>query len=603
MARSHARFGWFVVAAIVASGCLGSSGPQPPLAPDPHLLPPVPGSFDLTGNWSKVLEPGPFPIGSPEILWVTSEHDGIALPLLLFRPIVPTNQRVPIIVEFSPYWPDMLSVEALLADPELRHPVQSLVDNFVPHGYAVALVATRGTSNAGGCMDALGPAERSDIDQLLDWLGEQPWSSGRVGAIGHSQSGGNAWLAAATGNKYLATIVVNAAFVDLFQVAFRNGTNGVFGSPVIPLFHAQAAFTRTGFHPEHALCPVVAEAALWSATATATGERDPGGFWAERDLRSRILENYRGSVLVSHGLKDWLVTPSSTYPFVNELERSGIEVKHLLGQWEHKYPDWNAAQDRASRWDWAEILRAWWDRHLKQDAAVTTGAGVEVQDTQGWWRTEDAWPPQDSAPRTFYLAPADRLLDEPSSETGSVVVSTSSDYYPQPFQRPVREDAVSAFPCLGCPRFSTERLPDELRFAGPVKVPLRVTSMGAGGALTAHLYVVYPAAWYGIDQIPVIERLTSGMIDLRFADGTESPKPVVPGQPLSVALQLEPIDAVLPAGGRLVLELAQAGYGERVPTFTSGPMQVAIGGDASRLEVFAFERDEGRFFLPPGHGP
>lgn len=605
MTTSRARkpLAFLLLLAAVLGGCLGNPpAPAEPAAMRGGSLQSLPGAFDLLGNWSRVLHPGPFGVAEPEIVRLTSAHDGIEFPLLLVRP-EGVKGPAPVIAEFSPYWPDMTDVEAVVSSPGMRFPLEFLVGNYVPHGYAVALVAMRGTSNAGGCMEALGPGERADVDQTLTWLGTQSWSSGRVAAIGHSQSGGNAWLAASTGNPHLATIVTNAGFPDLFHVSFRNGTNGVFGSALFPLYHSQAAATRTGLHPEHALCPVVAEGLAWSATAAATGDRDPGGFWEDRDLRPLIQQKYGGSVFVAHGLQDWLVPPSSEYPFANALADEGLPVKSLLGQWEHKYPDWNAAQDPASRWDWAEILLAWFERWLKDDAEAEVGPVAQVQDSLGWWRDETRWPPADAVARTLYLAPDDRLTTGPTSETGSVTVGASVDYYPQPLQRPVREDSVSAFPCLGCPRFSTERLEHELRFAGATRVPLAVTPTGPGGALVAHLYVVYPAAWYGTDQIPVIQRLTSGMIDLRFADGGDAAKPVVPGQPLTVRLQLEPADAVVPAGGRLVLELVQSGYGERVPAAPNYPMQVAVGGDRSRVELSVFDRTEGTFFLPPGTAP
>lgn len=594
-----------LVLAAALAGCTGRTETVPQSLPpggfsSTNVFAPA---FDLTGNWSRVLEPGPYGIGAPEIVRLKSQHDGIEFPLALVLPRVPDGQRVPVLVEFSPYWPDMTDPKAFLASPSVHFAREFLVGNFAPHGYAVALVATRGTSNAGGCIEALGPGERADVDQTLTWLATQPWSTGRIGAIGHSQSGANAWLAAATANPHLATIVANAAYVDLFHIAFRNGTNGLFGTPILPLFHVQAAATRTGLHPEHAMCPVVAESIAWSATGAVTGTRDPAGFWTARDLRPLIKERYRGSVLAVHGLQDWLVTPSAEYPWLNELAASGVTVKQLLGQWEHKYPDWNAAHDPASRWDWAEILLHWFDFWLREDATRDLGPVAQVQDSLGWWRSESGWPPADAQARTFYLAPDGRLGDGPGNGAASVPVGPTLDYFPQPLQRPARADAVSAFPCLGCPRFSTQRLETELRFAGAPRVPVTITPGGPGGVLAGHLYVIYPAAWYGAGQVPVIERLTSGMIDLRFADGGESAAPVVLGRSLTVRLQLEPVDAVIPAGGRLVLELVEGAYGERLPGAPNYPMWVEVGGDRSRLEVKTFDRGAGSFFRPPGASP
>ncbi|HWL65024.1 MAG TPA: CocE/NonD family hydrolase, partial [Actinomycetota bacterium] len=66
------------------------------------------------------------------------------------------------------------------------HPLQTmdlracepfLTENFIPHGYAVAFLAIRGTADSGGCMNLMGSGERADIDQAITWLGDQGWSN------------------------------------------------------------------------------------------------------------------------------------------------------------------------------------------------------------------------------------------------------------------------------------------------------------------------------------------------------------------------------------------------------------------------------------------
>ena len=38
-------------------------------------------------------------------------------------------------------------------------------------------------------------------------------------------------------------------------------------------------------------------------------------YWAERNLKQRILDNYQGSVFLIHGLQDWNVDPHAAIPF------------------------------------------------------------------------------------------------------------------------------------------------------------------------------------------------------------------------------------------------------------------------------------------------
>ena len=52
-------------------------------------------------------------------------------------------------------------------------------DHYVARGYAVALAHTYGMGNSRGCHDLLGPREIDGAAAVVEWLGEQPWSTRR----------------------------------------------------------------------------------------------------------------------------------------------------------------------------------------------------------------------------------------------------------------------------------------------------------------------------------------------------------------------------------------------------------------------------------------
>jgi hypothetical protein len=117
-------------------------------------------------------------------------------------------------------------------------------------------------------------------------------------------------------------------------------------------------------------------------------------------------------------------------------------------------------------------------------------------------------------------------------------------------------------------------------------------------------------------------------MDLRFADGSTTAKPIVPGQPIMALMQFSPADVVLQPGTHLELSLGQG----RVPQdpFTDGgyfamqdrtpkegpiPSQtlplyplampgststvILHGGASSALILDAFSRNGTGFFAPP----
>ena len=142
--------------------------------------------------------------------------------------------QVPVIAEIGPYYDDG-DVDALTPADRLG---RFLIENFVPHGFGVAQVSVFGTGESNHCMDLMGHDEQAGIKGAVDWLGMQPWSNGKVGAIGKSYDGSTPWNAAASGSEYLATIVPMSGLIGMHDLMWRNGSmearcimhNGVYGS-------------------------------------------------------------------------------------------------------------------------------------------------------------------------------------------------------------------------------------------------------------------------------------------------------------------------------------------------------------------------------------
>jgi putative CocE/NonD family hydrolase len=537
-----------------------------------------------TQTYSEVSRPPQHGFQGQQVIELESERDGATIQIGLVRPDVPEGERVPVIVDAGPYFHPMQTLDLRACEPRLT-------ENFVPQGYAVALVAVRGTSDSGGCMDLFGPNEQADLDQAISWLGRQPWSSGSVGMIGISYDGGTPWEVAAFGNRHLKTIVPISGVPDVFELLFGGGTPDWRGPAVLnDIYYAQSVvFYLAGRRPEHTVqvtaCPDYATANAAALFSAQTGEEDPFGYWAPRRPKTRIERNYRGSILLVQGLQDWNVNPGLQFPWVGRLDRSGREVRYLLGQWGHAYPDSGQQPERP---EYADRLLAWFDRWLK-GREVDLGPKVEVEDSEGRWRRAAKWPPP-GRPQTLWLRSDGRLGAAPDGAGGSRTLAFDplhAQLGATEVEPPHPLSTLCGSP--NCAAFRSEPFTDPYRFGGLPRLRATVTPTGPAGQLSAYLYALDSEG---------ATRLGWGQVDLRFPRGGDERGAVEPGRPIEVDFRLQPLDAVLRPGARLVLILSQGTAYNRLPSIPNFPVQLEVGGEAGSLAVTPVRAKGGDFFEP-----
>lgn len=611
---------WIVF--VVIAGCLAPAAPPPTPdvpGPEPYLAPALveaakfgggfsdvdvfAGTYDTSWNLSRVLRKGPHAIGEPEVVLLESAADGEAIEIGLTLPLVPDGTRVPVLVVASPYFVP-LTPARMKGDEKLTGALphtwlhwQFFAQNYVPHGYAVALVSVRGTAGSGGCMDLFGPLEQGDLDQAVTWLGTREWSSGSVAMIGLSYSAATPWEVAAAGNPHLKTIVPMAGINDFFHFLTYNGTvhSGSHGGfpltywPFAWIWDDPTAGGDAAALAAGAACPLLPESFAAPSLSATTLAPDPFGFFEERAFRERVEANWNGSVFLVHGLEDWRVPAKDDYPWMFDLEAKGFVVKHLLGQWPHTFPDSKAAGEHR-RWDFAEILLRWFDFWLKEDRSVDLGPRVQVEDSEGRWRSESSWPPRDARATTFHLGAGGKLVAKAAdAKTDAPLALYDPAHVSTPIDPILSNEGLGSLslpiPCASCPSFSTDPLTAPLLITGLPVVSLTLTPTGPGGHVTVHLLAG--------DRV-----IGRGMLDLRLARGGE-PEPLTPGAPVVARVLLEPLEAVVPAGQRLTLVVHQGGYEERMGPVPSWPVRLSVGGKASSMTMLTIERAEGDFFEPP----
>ena len=148
-------------------------------------------------------------------------EDGLVLRADVYRPI--EDIRCPVILTYGIYAKGLayqdgypLQWGKMVEDyPEILRGSTNKYQNWettdperwVPHGYAIVRVDSRGAGWSPGFMDPGSPREVEDLYQCIEWAGTQPWSNGKVGMLGISYYASNQWRVAGMHPPHLAAII------------------------------------------------------------------------------------------------------------------------------------------------------------------------------------------------------------------------------------------------------------------------------------------------------------------------------------------------------------------------------------------------------------
>ena len=134
--------------------------------------------------------------------------DGTRLAARMWLPEDAEDDPVPAILEYIPY----RKGDAFAKRDTHHHPY------FAGHGYAAVRVDLRGSGDSDGIMlDEYLPLEQQDGVEVIAWLAEQPWCTGKVGMIGISWGGFNGLQVAARRPPALGAVISMCASDDRYS--------------------------------------------------------------------------------------------------------------------------------------------------------------------------------------------------------------------------------------------------------------------------------------------------------------------------------------------------------------------------------------------------
>ncbi len=356
--------------------------------------------------------------------------DGIVLRCDIYRPV--KAGRYPVIMTYGPYgkWLhfDDLYGEQWQIMCETRPDVPTgstnkyqcweVVDpeKWVPDGYVVIRVDSRGAGRSPGLIDIWSLTEARDLAQCVEWAGVQPWSNGKVGLNGISYYAENQWQCAALQPKHLAAICLWEGAADFYrdmahhggifcngftkgwsenQVytlqhgrgtrGFRSRMNGDWVSGPLELGDEELGANRRNFY-EDCLKHKLDTADYWQT-------RMPD--WSKVKVPLFSAANWGGQGLHPRGNFEGFVRAASKQKW---LESHGLE------HWTHFYTDYGVALQKKFFGHFLKGQKTGWDKQPKVLLQVRHAGEKFVE------RAEKEWPLKRTKWTKLFLDPADFSL-------------------------------------------------------------------------------------------------------------------------------------------------------------------------------------------------
>jgi predicted acyl esterase len=367
--------------------------------------------------------------------------DGVVLRCDIYRPI--KEGKYPVILSMGPYgkylhfedlyttqWKRMCELHPdVPAGSTNKYQVWEVVDpeKWVPDGYVVIRVDSRGAGRSQGVIDIWSLREAQDQAQCVDWAGVQPWSNGKVGLNGISYFAENQWQTAALQPKHLAACCMWEGAADFYRDMGHHGGIMCSGFPgdwaPAQVYSVQNGRGKNGFKsritgdwvsgPETLTEEELGKNRRDFYTDVRDHKLATDEYWESRRPRFEKINvpflstaNWGGQGLHPRGNFEGFVQSASKDKY---LEVHGIE------HWTHFYTDYGMDLQKRFFGYYLKGEKNGWDKQPKVLLQVRHVGEKFVA------REEEAWP----IPRTqwtkFYLNPEDSSLSTtPQKKKGSV---------------------------------------------------------------------------------------------------------------------------------------------------------------------------------------
>ena len=276
--------------------------------------------------------------------------DGLELKADVYRP--DTEQSVPVIMTSGPYgkgvqyqdhykimWDWLVEQHPNILEGSTRsYLTWETVDPeiWVPWGYAVVRVDSRGAGRSPGYLDIFSPRETLDFYHSIEWAGTQNWSNGKVGLNGISYYAINQWHVAQLQPPHLTAMIPWEGAADFYRDWCRHG--GILSNKFMEVWFPRQVETIQHGNPDGPMDPWMNE------RSTGPAELSNDELF---DNRADVLENMAVREMDDKWYKDRSPDWSKiTVPFISPANWAGFGL-HPRGNFE-------AFTQAASKEKWLE---------------------------------------------------------------------------------------------------------------------------------------------------------------------------------------------------------------------------------------------------------
>ena len=507
------------------------------------------------------------------ILWneAVRMDDGIVLRADVYLP--EREARYPVILSCGPYGKGYAFQESnpaawdklTQAHPEIlegssnRHQAWEVVDpeKWVPEGYAIVRVDSRGAGASPGLLDPWSARETQDLYHAIEWAGTQSWSNGKVGLNGISYYAMNAWQVACLQPPHLAAFCAWEGSSDHYREALRHG--GI-ASRFLPNW-----FQRAVVRVQHGL-------GERGPKSRATGEPVCGyDRISDEELRANRVDYER--YMAEHTLDDAECRARS--PEWSKVKAPFLSAANWGGQGLHTRGNFEGFMHAASRDKWLEAHGgAHWENFYTPDGERLQrrffGHFLKGEDT-GWARQprvelkvrhpgekfvvrpENEWPLERTRWTRFYLNPQRMSLErsEPGASTRIPYAALSDGLL---FDLTLQESMEITGPAAAKLFLSSQRADADVFLVLRVFAPdgAEVTFHGSND----------PRTPVGLGWLRASHRKLDPEKSLPYRPWHthDESQPLKPGEPVELDVEIWPTSIVIPAGYRLALAVRGKDY-------------------------------------------
>ena len=443
---------------------------------------------------------------------------------------------------------------------------------FAKRGYAVALIDCRGRYDSEGTWLPY-VNEPQDGYDAQQWLGAQPWCSGKIGTFGISYNAFTQLMPAPLASRYLKCLVPLEGQQSNFGHLYNDGVmqlNVVFEFGLHTKQGSQTQRIYPFDHPHYRRLPLI-EAVDEFPNVQHVKDWFRHARYDDYWKAYGIKEKYHKIKVPGYFLTGWYdnLIHETWRNFKGFREQGGSEearkgTKILVGPWAHggslRYPHL------------LDSMLRWYDRWLKD---VENGIDHEPPIRifvmgANQWRDENEWPLARARLTRFYIdsgGKANSLEGDGRLSTSPPAEGSPPDGFVYDPDKPVYTlgGQVSTQPSRRGPRdrrtaqerrdvlvYTTEPLAEDLEVTGPVEVKLHAASSAVDTDFTATLTDVHP------DGRAV--HICEGIRGATFRQSLEGPTPIEPGRVYEFPISLWETSMVFKAGHRIRLEIASSNF-------------------------------------------